>query len=208
VKQKVELIEIAVWLLLAGFGLLTAVLASGCQLPNGPDRGWLTNQQHHWNYRWTPLHVNWSRINLDYHEDSARLAMEHFPCDMFKEWNGEDNPDVEVYWADGSHERCNEFEFVHEDPKAQAFVYHCKGFAEIYLSGSTLALDTTKSYLVFAHELGHVAGLMHDGSIPGFCPSIMEPSPAAHSKALEEGRCLPGLTYSDRDMLESRYCPR
>lgn len=204
-RETISLLHWVLWLNLVALALLACLFFVGCgPLPN--DRGWLTNQQHHWNYRWTPLTVKWDREEFDDHNASMELAMEHFPCDMFQEHTGDQNPDVEVFDADGSHERCGNGPFVYNRDDAQAFVIHCSGFAEIYLAGSTYALNTTQSYLVFTHELGHVAGLEHDGIVPGFCPSIMYPNTMAHSKALEEGRCVPMLTPDDRDRLESRYC--
>jgi len=116
VRQKVELIEIAVWLILAGFGLLTAVLASGCANPNA-DKGWLSRQNHQWNYRYHPLTVKWDRKLFEYQNDSVELALEMYPCEMLQEHEGDENPPIrplvfQVWYVHKGKELVKDFHVV------------------------------------------------------------------------------------------------
>jgi len=213
VRQKVELIEIAVWLILAGFGLLTAVLASGCANPNA-DKGWLSRQNHQWNYRYHPLTVKWDRKLFEYQNDSVELAMDMYPCEMLQEHESDDNPDIMLQVSMGQPicndplDRADDRYSDHPDGAAQAYAVPCPGWCEIYLRGDTLGLAPELVYVVAAHEFGHCVGLTHDEAMPGFWQSIMYPDPSGVSDALEKGRPLPRLTDADTERLEGRYCPR
>ena len=212
-KTAEDLIEIALWLIIAGVGLLTIVAAMGCS-PPGADRGWLVRQNHQWNYRWHPLSVQWDRKLFEYQNDSVDKALEMFPCDMLQEHDGDENPDITIQLSTGQ-PICGDpmdpaLDRYKDDEKgekgAQAYAVPCPGWCEIYLRGDTLGHRPEIVYVVTAHELGHCVGLAHDQAMPGFWQSIMYPDTAGVQDSLENGKPLPRLTADDEDRLESRYC--
>jgi hypothetical protein len=70
-------------------------------------------------------------------------------------------------------------------------------------------MNVTETYLVFAHELGHVAGLGHDRDYAQSEVVVSIMTPSVHMFAHDRpgyGKLLPVLTRADERALEDRYC--
>jgi hypothetical protein len=201
-----------VLVLVVGTGLITGIWWFQKQR-EGFEPVWHP-QARHWGH--TPLAVSWDPIFWQEHNDSMSEAIASMNratgCELLMV--GELGPgDVRIVSANGA--PCGNSEALVVDPGHSAQTYLCPdGTAEIHVSYPG---DITMSYLIVFHELGHVAGLMHDGmyKLPEVFPgggagpifvSVMTPNVEEHAPRLGAGLRLPDLSDKDAAALHERYC--
>jgi len=156
-----------------------------------------------------PVKVEWDKDAWGAHSESFVKAMGEInsavKCQLFEAANGGGR--VKIVSANG--EPCGSAEALVDDRGHAAQSYRCPdGTYEIHVSEPG---DTTTSYLIVMHELGHVVGLAHDGRYvvgehaPMFV-SVMTPNVADHARRMEAGKMLPTLSEKDAKALRERYC--
>ncbi len=173
---------------------------------------------------WLPNKAVWAKNHLTVHmgpafkghERSLKYAMDDFPCDLFVLHDGTSNPDVQIIMnTEDTPKVCGKWDRPDNTEEEggtgwAGLAYRCDDeSAEIRMNplhwqGSNI----TRTYLLFLHELGHVAGLAHDAyySENSIGISVMTPNVLKWSVRLGQGKQLPQISRGDYAALEKRYC--
>ncbi len=168
------------------------VVVSACHAPNQTWGKWRPDSV-------GPFYVAWDHELWDGHNTAIREALDMYPCGMFREARAEQTAHVGI--TVGEVQRGHVAEAWKTGPNTAR------------IKVGQLPADVTTTYLIVAHELGHVAGLGHDREYWENDSFVSVMTPYVHQFA--EGRPgfvsntalhLPSLEDEDVDVLNTRYC--